>query len=287
MEQYSVVVPRGFPSNGTWIRRVNLRQLTGYDEEFLYEMDRMMIRHPDFLKTISLLKRIVTLEDLDGKISANTPDIGIILQNMDIGDRNMLLLSFRSLMSGDKLQCVTTCPKCTERMSVDCSTQSILKAEMPEPQTVYTVAVGNFIMKLRPITGVDEEAIILENYPRSKRAEYLVRSCIISSDPPLGNEELSDELINNISSKLSEIDPLADIIFELTCPSCQHVFETPFAVEDFILQEFRSNYSQLEFEVNWLALNYHWSEQIILSLPIKKRKKYINLINRTLFGDVA
>ena len=35
----------------------------------------------------------------------------------------------------------------------------------------------------------------------------------------------------------------------------------------------------------WLAFNYHWSEDAILSLPIKKRKRYIELINTTLCRD--
>ena len=35
-----------------------------------------------------------------------------------------------------------------------------------------------------------------------------------------------------------------------------------------------------EYEVHIIAYVYHWEENTILSLPIKKRKRYVELINK-------
>ena len=55
--------------------------------------------------------------------------------------------------------------------------------------------------------------------------------------------------------------------------------------EDFIFHEISAREQEFEQEVHWMAFNYHWSENTILSLPIKKRKRYVELINRTLSGE--
>ena len=88
-----------------------------------------------------------------------------------------------------------------------------------------------------------------------------------------------------VELKLSEIDPLSDIVLEVHCPSCSHAFSAPFWPEEFILQDVGIFNQQLEQEVHWLAFHYHWSEKKILALPIKKRRRYIELINATLAGE--
>ena len=114
--------------------------------------------------------------------------------------------------------------------------------------------------------------------------EQLVTSCILDSNPKLP-EKLDDQLLTAISTKLSEIDPKADILLDLTCPNCNYKFQAPFIPEDFLLRELEARKSQFEGEVHWIAFNYHWSEDEILSLPLSKRKKYVDLINRTLSGE--
>jgi hypothetical protein len=143
------------------------------------------------------------------------------------------------------------------------------------------------VLKIRPVTGADLESLSVKNDDdggSNKKADELVRSCIISSDPPLP-DTFTDDLFTLISSELGKLDPQADLVLDLACPACKHSFQTVFNAEDFIFQEITSRRSQLEREVHWLAFNYHWSEDSILSLPLVKRKRYVDLINRTLSGE--
>ena len=94
-------------------------------------------------------------------------------------------------------------------------------------------------------------------------------------------------MVTEVSAKLEEMDPQADIVLDLSCPSCGHHFKTPFFIDDFMLREIRSRTSQLDREVHWIAFNYHWNEDDILSLPMRKRKRYVDLINSTLAGETV
>jgi hypothetical protein len=278
MEQVTVAIPRGFQDNGSWLRHPTLRQLTGHDEEYLLSIGNSL---PSVFRTTALLKRVITFNK-----ALTESDTEEILRHLAIGDRIALMLQLRRLTFGDLLKCVITCPACKEAMSLDLSIDKLLQIEAPPPQTEYIINVEDFVFKLRPITGADQEALLIKNDPVQYKnpTEQLVRSCIVSSDPALPHTSLTNDFLNIISSKLEEIDPMADLILDLSCPVCQHVFKAPFIVEDFIFHEISARQQQFEQEVHWMAFNYHWSENAILSLPIKKRKRYVELINRTLSG---
>jgi len=315
----SVVIPRGFQNNGSWIKHAKFRQITGYDEQFLFDIENNKIdKTPNFVKTIALLERIVTFEShYENEIrmitdtitststsTSNTPSTTTnnndntiipstitILKNITIGERNLLLLFFRKLLMGDKIQCFVSCTDCGKDMSFEISIDFLLQEKKFKPQVECTIRIDNITFKIRPITTADEETASLMQQNSSllsTKVEHIIRNCIISSSPSIPSDyTLSDDFINIISSKLSEIDPLADIVFDLECPHCQYVFKSHFIVDDFVFQELYSRCAQFEGEVHWLAFNYHWSEEAILSLPINKRKRYVELINRTLNQDVG
>ena len=279
MEQVTVVIPRGFQDNGSWLRHPMLRQLTGHDEEYLISIGNSL---PSVLRITALLKRVITFDKALTEL-----DTEKILRHLAIGDRSALLLHVRRLTFGDLLICVINCPACKKAMSLDLPIDKLLQIESPPPQTEYIIKIEGFVFKLRPITGADQEALLLKNDPTqyANQTEQLVRSCIVSSDPALPHTSLTDDFLNIISSKLQEIDPMADVILDLSCPECRHAFQAPFIVEDFIFHEISVRQQQFEQEVHWIAFNYHWSENAILALPIKKRKRYVELINRTLSGE--
>jgi hypothetical protein len=111
-----------------------------------------------------------------------------------------------------------------------------------------------------------------------------LRSCILSSDPALP-PILSSQFQEQLGTTLSQIDSQVDLTLNITCPVCNKTFQTSLDVEDFFFQEVASRYPQLEREVHWIALHYHWSEKNILSIASSKRKRYVELINASLSGD--
>jgi hypothetical protein len=267
-------IPHGFPSSDRWVQKTEIRQLNGYDEQALAAI------HNDFspYKTTLLLSRTVTFGDLSEKQNAKE-----IIRHLTVGDRVALTLQLRKACFGPILNSVLECPACKEQLSLDIPINSLLQPAKQNPQATYQLELDGFSLTVRPLTGIDLEDVAA--CPgKDNLSEQLLRSCIVTSKPVLP-KVLSREFRDALSGKLNEIDPQADIVLNVNCPACNSSFQAPLDIEAYFFQEIESRQSQLEREVHWIAFHYHWGEKDILSLPINKRKRYVELINTTLSGE--
>ena len=274
MERITAPIPIGFKVGNSWIRQAELRQLNGYDEQTLTEIRS----YPLSFRTTFLLETIVTFGKLPRKLGLHE-----VIRSLALGDRVALVLHLRRIVLGDKIQSTLNCPQCQEPISLELSAKELLQPTQLEPKKEYPAKIENFLLKLRPLTGADLEAVS-EDSDKNSQVECLARSCVVYSEPPLP-EKLSPEFQASISQALDEIDPQANTVLKLACPFCNHSLQAPFDIESYFFEEISSRLGQLEREVHWLAFNYHWSEKEILSLPMAKRKRYIELINATLSGE--
>jgi hypothetical protein len=91
-------------------------------------------------------------------------------------------------------------------------------------------------------------------------------------------ERLTADARQEIGGVMGHLAPQVAMELDLTCPECQTSFVANFDFTAFFLAEMRGNLYWLEREVHLLARYYHWSEREILSLPRKKRRRYIQLL---------
>jgi hypothetical protein len=307
---FIVTIPHGIcVDDKSWIRKVEVREINGHDEQQLAQT-----RHyPIPMRSSALIQRVVQLIKSDIQLAAEI-DKKKLVQILTQGDRIALILNIRRLIFGDEISCTISCPNCNELISFDLSVSELLQPMISDPKKEYSLQAEGYSLKVRPITGIDLELIILgmneddkhgkvqeddnnsdlnDNADEMNRnlgtvdmAEKLVRSSITFADPPLP-PILTRDFINIVSSELEQIDPQANMVIELNCIACQHVFQTNFDAEEFILSEIDSRRTQLLREVHWIAIHYHWEEHTILSLPIRKRKMYLDLINKTISGETV
>lgn len=286
---------------------IDLRQLTGYDERYNAHTKNL----PSFKRSINLLNRLIIFsKDYPQLTDAERIDK---IFKFTIGQRTTLMLSLRKFIFGDKFQCIVKCNHCKSDLSLDISIDTILQLDKKnnnadtDIQTKHDLKIDNFSIKIRPLNGYDQEnlfysSIIVKNEnsfsdeedsnntinknnekSQIKTLTGLAKSSIVYSEPSISEQEnLPLNIISAISQKLEQIDPISNLTFNLICYNCNHHFQTSFYAEEFILDEIDIRYPQLEWEIHWIAFNYHWSEKEILSLPINHRKKYIELINKTL-----
>ena len=297
MRRIVAQIPHGFQAdnNNTWIKHVTLREFTGYDEQLLASSQNFFTP----IKTSLLLARVVEFNNNNNIFSPNF-DILQTIRNLPIGDRIALILHLRKITIGNILHCTIHCPNCTEKLSIDIPTDSIIQPPNPNPQITYTTKINNtqYNLQIRPINGADLETLTQNQTPQTTTtaggddnidvdvtlSEKLLRACILSSDPPLP-KTLSSQFQEQLSKKLSEIDPQADLTLNITCTLCNKTLQTTLDIEDFFFQEITSQYPQIEREIHWIALHYHWDEKTILSLPTSKRKRYVELINASITGE--
>ena len=307
---FAVTIPHGIcVDDNSWIREVEIREINGYDEQQLAQT-----RHyPIPIRSSALIQRLVQLIKRDIQLAAEI-DKKKFVQLLTQGDRIALILNIRRLIFGDEISCTISCPNCKELISFDLSVSELLQPMRADPKKEYPLQAEGYFLKVRPITVLDLELLILgmnENDKHGKvqeddsnsdlnqnadeknrdldtvdMVEKLVRSSITFADPPLP-PILTRNFIKIVSSKLEQIDPQANMVIELNCIACQHVFQTNFDAEEFILSEIDSRGRQLLREVHWIAFHYHWDEYTILSLPVRRRKMYLDLINKTISGETT
>jgi hypothetical protein len=280
-------------------KKIQIRALNGFDEEFLNTLEMENgINLPYPIKTNMLLSRVINIFDgNDHYKKYNESEKLDILKKMTIGDRVYMILYLRKLTFGDTFQIDIPCDSCRNLMSIDLSIDTIINNSLVTQNKVYCEYVSNiqtdndFFYKckisnseviIRLLNGLDQENISLNNINETE----LLGSCIVNLDL-IGHEKLLDEdFRSKINSAFSALDPLSDILLTIVCPSCNNIFKIPFIIEDFIFKEIKSRFNNLEIDIHWLALNYHWTESNILSLPIPKRKRYLQLVRNTLEGEI-
>lgn len=283
-----VPLPHGIPIGSTWLDHVSLREINGHDEQMLSYISH----YPSPFKTTALLGRVlkisksndIGLEDNGNNDGEKEEEEEEVARKLTVGDRIALILHLRKLTFGDKLQSLLVCPNCKASMSLDLSASNLLQPPEAEPKMEYVFKVEDFTLNVRPLTGADLEFLFAEPEPSQDKEEGLARRCIISSKPALP-DRLSVNFLDKLASELEDVDRQATMILDLRCPDCQHSFQTPFNAESFLYGELETRRKQLEREVHWLAFNYHWTEDAILSLSVRKRKRYVDLVNSTLAGE--
>lgn len=270
MSPEKVHLSHGLVNEGAIVDHLFLRGLNGHDEECL--QDNQGLSLPSF--TSAFLGGIVSHPDIE--ITGDT------IRDLSIGDRTRLLLALRKNCMGDVLDCVLTCTNCQTDVSFEVPITMLLHGHRGKGKKEMDVDASTCRLRIRPLRGRDLEEALEEG----ASIEGLAKRCITSSDPPF-NEPLTPETLNKLSEVLRLLDPLADVLLDMECPSCGERITLPFDVERIIYEELRYMYPQLEQEVHWLALYYHWELGTILSLPIQQRRRFVELINDTIGVDAT
>lgn len=266
--QTIVMLQHALKVGGTRVQSVRLRDINGHDERRLAEVRSTV---PAFLQSAELLKRVAEFDRLPEGLSHEAVD------RLSVGDRVLLMLHLRRQVLGDAMHCTLDCPKCGEKMSLNISVGTLI-GQRAHVKASTSVAVGDLFMEVRAATHLDQKLLLND----AEGVQAFAKSCIVFCKPPLPPGAAKEAVVTAVDQKLKEIDPLADIVLELKCPECGHGFAAPFDPEAFFLEEIAMRSRQLDWEVHWLAFNYHWSEESILLLTAGKRRRYIELINDSL-----
>jgi|GEM_PF-5299133 len=277
MRYTSVELMHGLTYQNTYVKKIDLRELLGDDENALANAPQV----PSFMIAIDLLSRVASTDKLPQEHVAD------LVNEISIGDRNRLMLELYQLCMGSFFDLVISCPFCSKDMSLELELKKLLKnSQSPLKKDNTTVDTGKHLLKLRPITGTDQMHYLEMDDSRRSKQEF-VKLFIVSSEPPMQADPLPDEIVSAISNRLDEIDPLADPVLDMICPTCQSAFMLPLDIDKLVISGIMVRNSQFQKEIHWLAFYYHWSEESIMSLPVTKRRNYIDLISATLTGELT
>ncbi len=202
------------------------------------------------------------------------------LASLSIGSRDVRLLMLREQLWGRQMVAAVDCPRCRERLEMNLDTREILAQSGTTPPRELTLIVGEFTVNLRLPTSLDAIAAAAAGSLDSARALLLER-CVLSAaraGSPIPQEQLPAHVAADIPQALVDADPLADIQFQLECPSCDHRWRALFDVVSFLWTELDAWSARIVRDVHTLARAYGWREHDILALSSSRRQLYLDMV---------
>jgi hypothetical protein len=262
-----VTIPGGVAVDGGRRRDAALRPVAGADEAFLLDADALA---PVERSTLLLSRCLVRL----GPWGPPGEDD---VRALAAGDREALLLQLRRLTLGDRVDLVLSCPACEEALGLDLSVGDLLVPPYDAWAAEHSVAVAGERISFRLPTGGDLEAAARVGAVDPGRGARLVLDrCVLGLDgggAPAA--ELSPAAADAVAARMAELDPQAEIVLEMPCAVCGHVFTVPLDAGALLARELADRGQLLLHEIHLLALHYGWPESELLEMGTRRRRRYV------------
>ena len=198
-----------------------------------------------------------------------------VLARLPVGERDRRLLELRSAWLGDRVDGETICPECDERLELTLSASAI-GCPAIESALESSVEHGEYRVRFRLPTSAD----LVESGSGPNAASVLLALCVLEAargHQQLDADALPAETRAAVVSRMSALDPQADVRLALDCPACGHRWDAELDVAGYVLAEIDTHAARLLREVHGLARAYGWSEAEILALSPRRRRQYLEL----------
>lgn len=202
------------------------------------------------------------------------------LADLPIGSLNALLLLVYRQLFGNTLACLANCPDCGEGIEFSISAKDMQTKSGAGKKVPAVVDESGYQIEFQLPNSRDLAAIVRSNSVSSGRNEILKR-CIIkatSNDNDVNPAVLPEQVVEKISRKIAECDPLADIQLNMNCPACSHTWQSSLNIVSFLWEKITFAAKRLLYEIHTLASAYGWSESEILSLSPLRRQHYMEMV---------
>jgi hypothetical protein len=282
MDAIEVQLPSGIVSPEGWRRDAELRALSGRDELFLLEEGTAL---GPAARSSALLARCLA------RLGPHEPVPRDAIRTLTVGDREALLLHLRRLALGDEVSFVLACPDpgCGAPMDLDLKISELLLPPYSDPAATHEAILGagddKYRVRFRLPTGADQElASPLASSGEEAAGALILRRCVLAVlDCTSGAEipNLPAIVAAELPGRMAALDPQAEILVDLVCPECGRTFRRPFDAASCLFEELSAYGRDLHRQVHLLAFNYHWSEDAILAMGLRRRHRYLEAMQTT------
>lgn len=134
-------------------------------------------------------------------------------------------------------------------------------------------------MRLRLPDSLDLHAVM--SCPDHERAlRLLSERCVVEATldgAPIMPADLSQQMMEAVSSALQGADPAAELLINLNCAACSYTWQVTLDIERFLWSKVCMTAKRLLRDVHTLASAYGWDESDILSLSSVRRQIYVEM----------
>ncbi len=220
-------------------------------------------------------------------VAAASPELDAdAVAKLSIGTRDARLLQLREWMFGSRLLNMAQCPQCAERVewegeTTDLRIQTIDDNRLAE---ALNLEVDGYQLHFRlPDSGDIAALMALPQNGGSVSPMALIKRCVISANRQGKTCDLAalpQPVLDALSQRIEQLDPLAEIATELTCPECSHQWDVLFDISTFLWVEINSWAERTLRSIHRLAGAYGWTETEILNLSPVRRQLYLGMVSR-------
>lgn len=192
-----------------------------------------------------------------------------------IGERDRALLRLREDLFGPRLDATVACPACGERLELAFTPEDITAPYLPSSEETWQLSVAGYDLSYRLPATADllaigaggSRAALLNRCVEARRTGEIVQAA-----------ELPEAVSRAVSEAMAHADPQADVRLSLDCPACSHQWSAVFDILSFLWGEVEDWALETVREVHALASAYGWSERDILSLSLRRRRMYLDML---------
>ena len=204
------------------------------------------------------------------------------LEKLSIGARDARLFHLREWMFGSSFHNTIDCPECAKQMEWEMRMEDLtmLSQYSEEAASEYNVVSGNYTIRFRLPNSLDVSEVLSTNVSQSG-SETLLQKCILEIMQKSEKQQvrkLPAKLMNDLSAKMEELDPAADIRMNITCPNCNFRWEARFDIMSYLWEEIENWAQRILRDVVLLAKTFGWSEKEILNMGATRRQRYVEMI---------
>jgi hypothetical protein len=259
------MLPGGILREGELRRGFRFRELDGEMELALAESDEAGEALPRRVSRVLA----AALEHVGGERASVE-----VVEELCVADRQFLMQRLDRLLGNEATWLTTRCARCQEPFDFPLRWSELPVKEAGAGFPRGAVETGQGRVGVRVPNGGDQVAqVSMAREPEGVRA-LLVR-CLLAGDAPVDPARLTREELVRIEEEMERLSPAVVTCVQASCPACGALGEVE-------VNPYRclSRASAVMEEVHILASAYHWSEREILALPLRRRRKYLRLVER-------
>ena len=199
------------------------------------------------------------------------------LATWTVGQRDRRLIEIRQATFGDHIAGYAECPSCRSGVEFELSCRQLLEQEGATASVSQLIRHGGRAWELRAPNSRDLSRVASAPDLASARRS-LWNSCARRIDETdVVDDESLDTYDSALIDKLTALEPLAEILIDLTCSFCGHGWQSLFDIATFLWSEIRISSRRLLQDIDVLARTYGWTEGEILRLSDHRRRLYVQM----------
>lgn len=199
---------------------------------------------------------------------------------LPLGRREAQLFHLYQETFGPELDLAAECPACGDPLEISVRIEDLETGREEQVPERLELQEGGLRLLCRPPDGADLDAAAACGSAGEAR-RLLVERCVLEASRDgvaLAPSALEPAEVGLLSRGLAAADPRAEVVLDLACPACGHLWQALLDAADCLWHEIDAAARRLLREVHALARGYGWREADILAMSARRRRRYLELL---------